>query len=506
MVADYGKGNRRPVPRRGHGPNQSSDPLFRARDHKQETDPASQAGEDVATEKGYGMKRLWKHQQGMAQYAQTTQHPALFCQMRLGKTLVTVRVVRQRVPQDRRGLRVLLVMPGSCIRSWIDTLNEEGQAYASIALMDKKKRLALLATVPDHPGNIWVITNKEAHLAVPAMAAIAWDAVVLDESPFIRNPRSKASKYYVGNFRRVPMRTILTGTPNPESDLDYYQQLKFLGHNLLGATDFWKFRARYFNEIDYTWHPKPGVREAIQSWLSKVAYTLRRKDVQMEVRKVYELRLVTMPPDIRKLYKKLEKEFFLEYDGATVETKTEAAKWGYLRQFCDGVIEDKLVWDGKIRELIGLLEGELRGESVVVWFVYNEPMKRCHEELVKAGISAKWISGEHDVQERLKVTTAFSRKAFRVLCCQTKIATYGEDFSVADTAVFLGLPAGNLERMQVEERIVHLNKVNKTGVLIVDMVAEDSVDQDLYDLSAQKKHRAVSAGDIIRSMQERFRR
>ena len=452
------------------------------------------------------MKRLWHHQQGMAQYAQTTRHPALFCQMRLGKTLVTVRVLKQRKPLDRRGLRVLLVMPGSCIRSWIVTLEEEGQAYASIALMDKKKRLNLLATVPDHPGNIWIITNKEAHLAVPAMAAIDWDAVVLDESPFIRNPRSKASKYYVGNFRRVPTRLILTGTPNPESDLDYYQQLKFLGHNLLGATDYWQFRARYFNEVDYDWHPKPGVREAIRSWLSKVAFTLRRKDVQMEVKKVPELRLITMPPDIKKLYKQLEKEFFVEFEGATVETKTEAAKWGYLRQFCDGVIEDKLVWDGKIKELISLLEGELKGESVVVWFVYNEPMKRCHEALLKAGISSQWLSGEHDVSQRLKVATDFSRKKFRVLCCQTKIATYGEDFSVADTAIFYGLPAGNLERMQVEDRIIHLDKVDKKGVLVIDLVAEGTVDDDLYELSAQKKHRAVSAGDIIRRMQERFRR
>lgn len=439
----------------------------------------------------------------MAAYASKRRAVALFCQMRLGKTLPAVRVIRQYKPQDARGLRILVAMPGSCVRGWRDTLAEEGIACMILDGMTKAKRLKKLAEVEDFPGHLFVLINKEAFLSVPVIAAMKWDCVVLDESPFIRNPQTKVSKFFCGNFRLVPYKWILTGTPNPESDLEYYQQMKFLGQNMLGAKDYWECRAKYFIDVDYNWHPLPGVREQLQSWLSTRVFTLRRKDVKMEVNLVPELRMITLPPNVRKTYDQLEEEFYAEHEGQVIETKYEGAKWQHLRQLCDGTIGDKLVFPGKINEVVTLMKGELKGQSVVVWFVYNHGMKHCCEALNKAGIAAQWLAGEHLPEHRRKVADDFSKRKFSVLLCQTKIATYGENFSVADTAIFYGLPPGNLERMQVQERIIHLDKVEKRGVLVIDLVVEDSVDEDLYDLSTQKKHATISAGDAIRRLQER---
>ena len=66
-------------------------------------------------------RELRLYQVGALEYCQKVNHPALFMDMRLGKTIVTIRSIINEGYQ-----RVLVVCPSEVIDVWREELNLEG--------------------------------------------------------------------------------------------------------------------------------------------------------------------------------------------------------------------------------------------------------------------------------------------------------------------------------------------------------------------------------------------
>jgi SNF2 family DNA or RNA helicase len=410
-----------------------------------------------------------------------------FVEMRMGKTLVMIRLLR------RMRRPILVVAPGSAIGSWIDDLVDEEQPYTTL-LGSRAQRLKTLATGLAF-GRGWFLINKEGHRALPELANVSWGAVILDESHFIKNPKAKVTKFYTKNFRDVPYRYVLTGTPNPESRLDMVTQFIFTHGHCCGFTNYWSFEHAMTTSFDgYTKKLKKTAREAMVSFVSRNAYVLDRASAGMDVEKVIRTRYIEMPPKVRKAYDKLEKDFVLELGDVYESHLWRMSQYAALRSLCSGVLPSQeegggWLWDGKVRELLDLLEGELAEQQVVVWFSFIQPMRLVAANLAKEKISCTYIDGSVPMVERFERIRKFNAGGARVILVQERVGESGIKLAAADTAVYFTEPPGLVTKQQSEDRIL---LVEKQSILLIPFVVPNTVEHDIHKALGMKKREALT--------------
>ncbi len=417
------------------------------------------------------MRSMYKHQRQAFAYSLRTQNPALFMDMRLGKTLVAIRRVKLYKIENPK---VLVIAPNSALGSWMDELEMEGENFVLLT-GTKDQRLKKLHAGKDCN---WFLLNKEGHQAIPQIASLPWDVLIWDESHWIKNPKAAVTIFYLKYFNRVKHRWILTGTPNPESDLEFVTQMLFLNRRFMGETDYWKIRAKYFQPDGYYgWMPKPGTREKMHDELAKTAFIMKCKDAGMEKEKIYENRYIEMPKDIRKVYDSFENDFEASIEGKSYRTIWATQKHIWLRKMCGGLIEKEegLVWGGKVVELKNLLLGELKREQVVVWFSYNDILHEINQFL-SPHVKCVPITGKTKLETREQYRKAFNAGKIRVLLLQEKIANAGMNLSGADTAIYYDEPTGLTAVQQTEDRILSMSKGGP--LLYIRLIVKDSVDED----------------------------
>ncbi len=450
-------------------------------------------GEKRALDKAYIMKKiLMPHQREALRYARGVQHPFLAMEMRLGKTLTTIRRLLMYAPlRPSTGARLLIIAPNSALGSWERELAGEGETDVVFLQGTRAERLELLSI-----GTKWMLTNKEAWRSIPEIADYAWDAVVLDESTFCKNPKAQVTRFFLKNFRDVPHRWALTGLPAPEGPLDLWCQISWLNGRAFGCESYWQFRARHF-ETDYAgfdWVPKPGANQMIEAELASKAFCLRRQDAGMVTPKVHERREVELPPKMREAYEKAEELFVLEYDGREVSRTVWATqRWHWMRQLCGGFIDRRLYWSGKIDELVSLVTGELAAEQVVIWFSYNPELRACLEALRKKRVRCEVMLGDVKPERRRELERHFRRGWFRVFLIQEAVAETGLDLSTADTAIYFSNHPGLEKRAQSEDRLIH--PLKKSPCLYIDLVVKDSVEEVVSEKLGVKKWRSQRTFD-----------
>jgi len=448
-------------------------------------------------------RKYWPHQLDSFRYAMEFRHPALFLQMRLGKTMVSVRRINLYKPLDPKlGLRILIVAPSSALGSWIDELQEEGESSVQLLIAAKKKRRGFLMQ-----RRKWNLINKEGYQALPQIANIDWDCVVLDESTFIKTVwKIKVTEFFLDNFRDVPHRWILTGTPNPESDLEFWSQLAFLDGQAFGCKTFWQFRVKYFqpDENGYNWVAKRGTAKMIQQYVGRRCKIIRRKDVNMDKEKIKMKRTFDLPDKLRIQYERIEEDFEYETD-EIVTTKFSITKHQWLRRFCGGFLDGELVWKGKIDCLVDLLKNELRRDSVIVWAWYKDEIAAIYKALKKKKINCAVMQGggggnKLEIRERKK--KLFNKGKIQVLIIQPEVAKTGMNLSKADTAIYYSEPEGLEASQQTEDRILSLAKTSP--LLYIYLQVKDSVDQDIRDALSMKALK--SDYQLNRAIKESMRR
>jgi len=299
----------------------------------------------------------------------------------------------------------------------------------------------------------------------------------------------------------------LTGTPNPENDLQFVSQMLFLRGSFMGCKSYWEFRSKYYRPdpiAHYNWIPKPGVKTALRADVMKEALFMRRQDVGYPDSKVYEVRHISPPPKLIKAYSKLEKDFILEFGGVSKSTKWRLKQYAMLRRLASGFVDDQqCAWDGKFQELYSLLRGELKNEQVVVWFSFNAELMKATTDLLGMGITTGSMMGEHPREHRERNRQRFQDGIIRVLCVQQAVAQMGMDLSCSDTSIYFSEPVSHLARRQTEDRILSLQKTQP--LLFLFLLTEGTVDEDIHDALAQKKLNSTMqlTQDLMKRMEER---
>lgn len=392
---------------------------------------------------------------------------ALFMEMRLGKTLTAIRIL-----DYKNFWPALVVCPYSAMVGWGRELDMECKHYIGLT-GTKHQRQALM----QHPADVYLI-NKEGFLVVPEIAyKLPVQAVILDESTFIKNPTPKVTRYFLKYFRNVNYRMILTGTPAPESSLNYITQLLFLmDKGLLPVNNYWEFQHRYCAQYEYEWKVKREGHKILDFALQRVAFAMTRKKAGYEVPEVTEQRNILYPPAFYKEYRKIDKEFTTSLDSENPDTVFATERWVWLRRLCGGFSPSGEVMEfpQKLEELLSLVKGELKGQQIIIFAEYVAEVLA-----ITKALKAEYIYGAIAPGKRAQVLERFNKGTVQHLVIQPTTMRYGADLSVSSTCIFYSLPVSKETWAQCKSRLVRLTK--KETILYINLIVERTIEEKIYE-------------------------
>ena len=415
-------------------------------------------------------RKLLPHQRPILRYMMSTNTPALFIDMRLGKTILTIEYA------IRKGLkRVLVLAPKSAFNSWERELAVE---HINSYVVKGSKSKKVLAGINEAA---WVITNPQK-LATWPFARKKWDMIVVDESSRIKNARSKYFKELMRQFSPTKHKLLLSGTPTPESVLEAVPQLLFLHGEVLGCKSYWEFIARYTLKYGYDRLLYKSAKEKLIELLHRTCYFLsqKRAGVAQKCRRIKIL--IPKNEQQKRLYKQLKEDFELDVRGKHYETDYILTTLLWACRIAGGLLDGELLSDKKFTALFNTLQRT--PGKVVVWFRFNEELHYVHEKLSSSGIKCAAYYGDVSVEDRKKIENDFQKGEYKAILLQVKTGLYALDLSAADTAVYYSNSWSLEERIQSEKRISHPKK--KTTLTYIDLLTKGWPDTTIYNALKRK--------------------
>lgn len=399
-----------------------------------------------------------------------TDTPAVFIDMRLGKTILTIEYA------VRKGLKnVLVLAPKSALNSWEKELAVEGIECCKVI----DKSMGTLTAIESVP---WVISNPQKLFTYSILLKRKWDLIVIDESSRIKNARSKYFKALMKYLAYVPHKVLLSGTPTPESVLEAVPQLLFLYGEVLGCKSYWEFLAKYTMRVGYDRLLFKSVREKLMHLLQEKCYFLSQKDAgvaQPEQRTVVYVPKTKLQKD---LLKHLRDDFEMDLNGKHYETDFILPIVTWAARISGGLMDGMLVSSKKyeaLKRIIDRTKGQL-----VVWFRFNEELHYVEEQLSLSGIPCAAYYGDVSVEDRKILEQDFRSGKTRILLLQVKTGLYALDLSSADIAVYYSNSWSLEERIQSEKRISHPKK--KSTLKYVDILMKGWPDTTVYNALKRK--------------------
>ena len=391
-----------------------------------------------------------------------------------------------------RPFRALVVCPKSVVHGWL----AEGARFApSLALHPFTPATAKAPHPPGPAGGPALLIANYTQLRLNAawFRQQEWDAVILDEAQFIKNPLSQTSlSAYALQTRH---RLALTGTPVENRLLDLWSLLAFAQPGLLGTQASF---GRQHRDDDPT---APGRLQ-----LRVRHFILRRTKAQvapdLPARTEDEI-VVELEPAQRRLYDAELKRARAQLLGLKNDRALDAVRFNILasllrlRQICcHPALVDPAHAELPSAKLTALLERleELRdeGHQVLVFSQFVEMLELIRARLVHAGIGHLLLTGA--TENRAELVQQFQADRTKtVFLLSLKAAGFGLNLTAASYAILYDPwwnPAVEAQAIDRTHRIGQTRPVTAYRLL-----ADDTIEQKIRTLQREK---AALAGSIVR--------
>ena len=339
------------------------------------------------------------------------EHPvsALFLDMGLGKTVITLTAVHDLMFDDLLISKTLVIAP---LRVAKDTWPAEiikwdhlSDIDISVIVGSVKDRTAAL----NHKAFIYVINRENVKWLVEYYErnGLRWDfdCVVIDELSSFKNYQSQRFKW-LRKVRPFVKRWIgLTGTPTSNGLMDLWSEIGILdGGERLGRF-IGRFRDAYFKPsslnpatgIVFSYVPRPGAEDQIYEKISDITISMKALDYLNLPDCIYVNHEVEMSDSERKLYDQLRTDLIIPTDDGDIDAANAASLCNKLLQMSNGAVYDenkeaRFIHNRKLEMLEDLIEAA-NGQPVLIAYWYKHDRSRILAHLAKAGYTCGDGSG-----------------------------------------------------------------------------------------------------------------
>lgn len=282
----------------------------------------------------------------------------LFLDPGLGKTSISLSSIKT-ILRSGMGRAVLLVAPLSvCYMVWPDEiskwLNFNGLTYtilhdnAKESLWGPQKDIYLI----NPEGLKWL--HDELLLGLEGGEKCPFNILWVDESTKFKNQDAQRFEFLCNMLPLFKRRHIMTGTPSPKSLLNLWPQLFLLDQGKALGRNFYEFRKQYFQAEDwnkYDWQLKDFAEEQIHEKVAPLILEMSAEDYLSISPLVYNNIKVKLEGDIKKYYKEMEQQMFIQVDGLEASAIQNADLFNKCHQIANGSVYEDIPEDLEPEEI-----------------------------------------------------------------------------------------------------------------------------------------------------------
>lgn len=332
----------------------------------------------------------YKHQKHGERHLLMNRYAALFLEMGLGKTVITLTVLYRLIFEFMEIHRVLIIAPKRVAsKVWPDEIEKwahlKGLTYSKV-IGTQRQRIRALSVKAD----IYII-NRDVIPWLKAFYGERWpfDCVVCDESSSFKNQDSERYKA-ISKVRPKTYRWInLTGTPAPNSLLDLWPQMYLLdmgerlGKTITYYRDNFFAVERWVNDNVAKYEVLPGAEKKIYSKIKDICISMKTRDYIDLPPKIDNVIDIEFSKKILTQYYDFEREQVLKLLDTEITPLSAAALSTKLRQFASGFVydEDGLAHDVHSYRIDALEEyvEVLNGKPILIFYWF----RHTREQLIK---------------------------------------------------------------------------------------------------------------------------
>ena len=344
-------------------------------------------------------------------------HPvaALFLDMGLGKTAITLTAIRDLILDELTVSKVLVIAPLRVARdTWpaeVQKWDHLGDLDCSVIVGDLKTRTAAV----NHRSLLYVINRENVKWLVVYYESNGrrwdFDCVVIDELSSFKNYQSQRFKY-LRKIRPFVKRWIgLTGTPTSNGFMDLWAEIGILdGGERLGRF-IGRFRDSYFKPgsmnpstgIVYSYVPRPGAEQQIYDRIADITISMKALDYLDMPECVYVNHTVEMSGPERKLYDQLKTDLIIPLEDGDIDAANAGSLSNKLLQMSNGAVYDengdaRVIHKRKLEMLEDLIEAA-NGQPVLIAYWFKHDHSRIVEHLKAAGYEPRDIKESKDIKD-----------------------------------------------------------------------------------------------------------
>jgi SNF2 family DNA or RNA helicase len=281
----------------------------------------------------------YDYQEYAAKWILDKEKAALFLDMGMGKTVITLTAINELMFDYFDITKVLIIAPLRVAQNtWdgeIEKWNHLRHLKVAKILGNEKERIEGLNT----SAHIYLINRENVKWLVDRCGKHwPFDMVVIDELSSFKSHQAQRFKA-LRKVRPFMKRVVgLTGTPAPNSLIDLWPQIYLLdGGERLGKT-ITGFRERYFypdkrnQYIVYSYKPKEGAKEAIYKRLSDICVSMKAEDYLKLPEKINNIIPVHLSKKAKGKYDQLERDLLLPLKDADIVANTAGVLTNKLLQ------------------------------------------------------------------------------------------------------------------------------------------------------------------------------
>lgn len=438
----------------------------------------------------------------------THETAALFLDMGLGKTVITLTAIERLMYQSFEIRKVLVIAPlRVAMNTWPAEIQKwdhlDGLTY-SVVIGTAAQRLAALRQKAD----IYLINRENVQWLVEKSGMpFDYDMLVIDELSSFKSWQAKRFRALLKVRPFVKRCVGLTGTPSANGLMDLFAEFRLLDLGRRLGRFISQYRNAYFQPdrmngyVVYSYRLLPGAENAIYQRIGDITISMKacgRLKMPELISNCYE---VEMDPMEREAYDEMKKDLVLSLPEGEVTAANAAVLSGKLLQLSGGAIYDDAgrvnhIHDRKLDALEDIIES-MNGRPLMVGYWFRHDYERIVQRLTQIGIPFEKLDSEASMRR-------WNAGEIQVGLAHPASTGHGLNLQEGGNTICWFSPIWSLELYQQMNARLFRQGQKADTVVITHIVTKDTIDGRVMRALSEKKRvqealiEAVKAEIIIR--------
>ena len=422
---------------------------------------------------------------------------AIFLEMGLGKSVITLTAIYELMLERFEVDRVLVIAPLRVARNtWPEEIEKwshlKGLTYA-VAVGTEKERLEALYS----DAHIYIINRENVEWLIARSGIdFNFDMVVIDELSSFKSHQSKRFKSLMKVRPNIKRIVGLTGTPSSNGLMDLWAEYRLLDMGKRLGKFIGRFRESYFDPdkrnqyMIFSYKPKPGAEEAIYEKISDITISMKGTDYL----KLPDLVMNEMPVSLNQKEKEtldvMKRDLITTIKGEDITASNAAALSNKLLQMANGAVYDDngsvtQIHDRKIEKLEDIIEAA-NGKPVLIAYWFKHDLLRIQnrfkvEVLTSSDSIKKWNKGK-----------------IQIAAIHPASAGHGLNLQAGgSTLVWFGLTWSLELYQQTNARLYRQGQTDT--VIIHHLIAKETMDERVMDALNKKNNTQSALIDAVKA-------